>query len=114
MRPHPSGAIKNVIIAVYILLALGYFVPIAGLIGVIVAYVKRGDAELSWMYDHFTWLINTFWIALAIALAGVLTLYFAIGGLLLVGGFVWMLYRLVKGGLRLNEERSPYDARERW
>ncbi len=109
MENRRLSALKNVVIAVYILLAVGYFIPFAGIIGVIIAYVKRADAGESWMQYHFTWLINTFWVALGIGFAGIVTIYFLIGWLLLVGGFVWTIYRLVKGALRLNEERSPYD-----
>lgn len=103
------ASLKNVAIAVYILIALSYFIPFSGLIGVIIAYVKRSDAEGTWVHGHFTWLINTFWIALGIGIAGALTLAVVFGWLLLTAGFIWTLYRLIKGALRLNEARSPYD-----
>jgi uncharacterized membrane protein len=103
------SSLKNVAIAVYVLQVLAYFIPFAGLIGLIIAYVKRSDAEGTWVYDHFIWLINTFWIALAASIVGVLTLSVIFGWLILAAGFIWSLYRLIKGALRLNDGRSPYD-----
>jgi len=109
MDAYRQDSLKNVVWAVYVLMAMTYFVPLTGLIGVIIAYIKRPDAEETLYHYHFTWLINTFWIALSVYIVGFLTLVFVIGWAILFGGFVWILYRLVKGGLRLNEERSPYD-----
>jgi len=37
------------------------------IIAVIINYVKRGDARGTWLESHFTWQINTFWAALAMA-----------------------------------------------
>jgi uncharacterized membrane protein len=109
MEAQRIASLKNVAWAIYALLALSYFIPFTGLIGIIIAYVKRPDAEGTFLHFHFTWLINTFWIALIITLIGILTLFIMVGWAVMFGGFVWALYRLIKGGLRLNEDRSPYD-----
>ena len=35
-------------------------VALAGIVGVIVCYVKRGEARGTWVESHFDWLIGTF------------------------------------------------------
>ena len=37
---------------------------IVGIVGLIVAYVKRDDAQGTWVASHFSWLIRTFWYSL--------------------------------------------------
>ena len=36
-------------------------VGLLGIIGVIVAYVKRDEAQGTWVASHLRWLIRTFW-----------------------------------------------------
>ncbi|MEI2609474.1 MAG: hypothetical protein V9G20_12675 [Candidatus Promineifilaceae bacterium] len=62
-------------------------VVIAGIVGVIIAYVKRGEARGTWVASHFDWLIATFWWSLLwdlIALViGILTFWILGLGILL-------------------------------
>src|SRR5438094_5597635 len=37
---------------------------IVGIIAIILAYVKRPDAEGTWLASHYRWLIRTFWFSL--------------------------------------------------
>ena len=46
------------------LIVFAPLVGVAGIVGVIIAYVKRGDAQGTWVASHFTWLIRTFWWSL--------------------------------------------------
>ena len=39
-------------------------VAIAGIVGVIIAYVKRDEARGTWVASHLDWLIGTFWWSL--------------------------------------------------
>jgi uncharacterized membrane protein len=84
-----------------------------GIVGVIVAYVKRGDARGTWLESHMTWLIRTFWwstvwaligwvvlIALAIVLIG-----FALGPLIWGVTAIWVLYRVIRGILLFKDSR---------
>lgn len=84
------------------------------IIAVIIGYVKRGDAQGSWLESHFAWAIRTFWIALAIgALVGLvglpLVLVFGLGFVVWIVGFgllgLWAIYRIARGWLRLNAHR---------
>lgn len=89
-------------------------VVIAGIVGVIIAYVKRGEAQGSWVASHFDWLIATFWWSLLwdlIALVvGVLTFWILGLGILLAililaATSIWVIYRVIRGYLAFKDSR---------
>ncbi len=93
--------------------AFAPLVGIAGIAGVIVAYVKRPDARGTWVESHFTWLIRTFWWSLLwslVAGAVLVTL-----GLVLIGipiaiamfaaTSIWGIYRVIRGYLLFKDNR---------
>jgi uncharacterized membrane protein len=73
---------------------------------VVIDYVKRDDALGTWLESHFRWQIRTFWWSLLWALIGGVLLLVLIGWLVLAVAGVWVLYRIVKGWLRLAEQRE--------
>jgi uncharacterized membrane protein len=78
---------------------------IAGIAGVIVAYIKRSEATGIWK-SHFDNQIETFWIWLVLMIAGGLTFWMlGLGFLVIAIGFVWFLYRTIKGLLRAVESK---------
>ena len=85
-----------------------------GIIGVIIAYVKRPGARGTWLESHMTWLIRTFWwstvwavigwivlLALAIVLIG-----FALGPLIWAVTAIWVLYRVIRGIIYFKDQRA--------
>jgi len=98
--------LKTVATVVYALQAAGFFVGITWIIAVIVDYVKRDDAKGSWLESHFTWQIRTFWWGLLWGVIGGVLLLVLVGYLVLVANAVWIIYRIVKGWLRLAERRE--------
>ncbi len=88
-------------------------VCLAGIVGVIIAYVKRGEAQGTWVASHFTWLIRTFWWSLLWDVIGVLILVTL--GLILIGipiaiaifvaTSIWGIYRLVRGFLLFKDSQ---------
>ena len=100
---------KKVVFVVYLLYALSYLFGITYLIGLIIAYVKKGDASQAWMEDHLRWQINTFWVTVILSIIGVATLFIGIGWFILIGSAIWNIYRIVKGWLQYNDELSPYN-----
>lgn len=77
------------------------------LIAVVISYVKRGEARGTFLESHFRWQIRTFWFALLwLLVSGALALPL-IGiplALLLAGGSgLWVLYRVVRGWINLND-----------
>ncbi|HKY01159.1 MAG TPA: hypothetical protein VJM53_01255 [Burkholderiales bacterium] len=82
------------------------------IVAVILNYVKRGDAKGSWAESHYRWQIRTFWFALLWLLVGwtlILTVVgIVVGGPLLLILPVWLIYRIVRGWLRLNDKKAMY------
>ena len=108
----PSGATvngKRITFIVYILQASGLFVGLPLIAGVTINYVKRADVKGSWLESHFRWQIRTFWFSLLFAFIGIATYIFLIGYFILIADGIWMIYRIVKGLLYLNEEREMYQ-----
>ena len=95
---------------------LHFIAPLAnalGIVGVIVCYVKRGDAQGTWVASHFRWLIRTFWYSLLWCVVGwivfVVLLIVLIGpilaGAMWAVSFVWVLYRVIRGYLLFNDSK---------
>jgi uncharacterized membrane protein len=78
------------------------------LIAVILNYAKRSDTRGTYLESHFRWQIRTFWFALLwLLFSGLLFLTvigFPLAILLLCGTGLWILYRIIRGLLRLMDE----------
>jgi uncharacterized membrane protein len=98
--------LKTIVTVVYALQAAGFFLGITWLIAVIVDYVKRDDAAGTWLESHFRWQIRTFWWGLLWGIIGGILMLILIGWLVLAANAVWIIYRIVKGWLRLAERRE--------
>jgi uncharacterized membrane protein len=83
------------------------------LLAVVLNYMKRGEARGTFLESHFRWQIRTFWFALLWVLVSLLLAFTLIGiplAFLLAGiAGVWVLYRVVRGWLNLNEGRALPD-----
>ncbi len=99
---------KKVIFVVYLLYALSYIFGITYIIGIVIAYIKKGDTDTAWIEDHFRWQINTFWVTMVLGAIGIITALVGIGWLILIGLAIWNVYRIVKGWMRYNDGLSPY------
>lgn len=80
------------------------------IIAIILNYVKRGEARGTWLESHLSWQIRTFWYAALWVLVSLLLMLTFIGiplalGLIALAG-LWVLYRVVRGWLRLNDRRE--------
>ncbi|HLU20593.1 MAG TPA: hypothetical protein VKZ66_11610 [Pusillimonas sp.] len=106
----PPDSLKTVAVVVYALQAIGYFVGITALIGVIIAHIKIGDARGTWLESHFRWQIRTFWYSLLWGIIGALLIAVLVGYLVLAVAFVWSIYRVAKGWLRLIDGKAMYTA----
>jgi uncharacterized membrane protein len=72
---------------------------------------KREDARGTWVDSHFRWQIRTFWITLAGSIVFWILSLIVIGIPLLIALYIWAIYRIVKGWLRLYERRSVSPER---
>jgi len=93
---------------IYALQALGHFTFITWIVAIILNYVKKDDVKNTWLETHFQWQIRTFWYGLAWYILGTLTFVFIIGYFILVANLIWVIYRIIKGWLRLSENKEMY------
>ena len=81
--------------------------------GVILAYLKRRDLEGTGLAGHITWQIRTFWIQLAavVLTAGLTATWILIPLAWITGGlgWLWFVYRVVKGWIRHSNEQPIED-----
>jgi uncharacterized membrane protein len=97
---------------VYILYLVGLLVPLTPLVGVIIAYVNRGEAP-EWARSHYRFQIRTFWIGALYSLIGVLACFIIVGFFWLCFVLVWWVVRCVKG-MRAIGVGMPYERAETW
>ncbi len=119
----------------YALYLLSYFTAgLTWLVAIIINYVKRPEANGTWLHSHFDWQIKTFWYSIFMAvLATVLLIWglpvslvalasdhpavqwslFSFGGMLVFLGILlwifvalWHLYRIVRGWLALLSRKA--------
>ena len=109
--PQELEQLKNFTLAVYILQALSVFWGLTAVVGVIINYVKREDAIGTLYESHFNWQIRTFWFGLLWGFVGFILIFaFGLGFVILTVDWIWMIYRVVKGWIKLNEGKTVYTA----
>jgi uncharacterized membrane protein len=97
---------------IYILYLVSLLVGVTSIVGVIMAYVNRGDAP-DWVRSHYRFQIRTFWIGLLYTALSLLTFIVIIGIFLGMFGFVWWVVRCAKG-LKLLARGEPYENAATW
>jgi len=100
-------SLKKLTAIVYGLQAASLLVGFTALAGVIVNYVKYPDVRGTWLAAHFDYQIRTFWWSLLWVVVGMATALHLVGFAVLLGGLVWFVYRVVRGWLRLQDNRTP-------
>ncbi|ABI57480.1 DUF4870 family protein [Alkalilimnicola ehrlichii MLHE-1] len=116
-RQQPPGAGQSdsgrqLVLVIYILYLVGLFVMLTAIAGLILAYIKRCDADPV-SASHYRYQIRTFWIGLLYFVVGMITTPIGIGFLVLVLTLLWFLTRCIKG-LVLNSERRAIAEPTTW
>jgi uncharacterized membrane protein len=128
--PGEPAASANMVTLTNVIYGLHAFSAVTGLIGtativgafltgwpsiiaVILNYVKRSDVEGTYLASHFSWQIRTFWFALLWVLIafllGITIIGIPIALLIAAGAGIWVLYRIIRGWLAL-QDRRPVPA----
>jgi uncharacterized membrane protein len=102
------NSLQTLTTVVYGLQAASFVVGITSLVAVIINYVKREDVAGTWLESHFRWQIRTFWFGLLWGVLGGLLFVVVVGWFILVADCVWIIYRIVKGWLNLNDGKTMY------
>ncbi|MES2958055.1 MAG: hypothetical protein V4792_07695 [Pseudomonadota bacterium] len=98
------ASLKQVTMVVYALQALGFLTGgVTAIIAIVVNYVKREDAAGTLYQSHFDWQIRTFWWGLLWGAVGMLLVVVVVGFAVLFVAWIWTVYRVVKGWLKLTE-----------
>ena len=123
----PSSSLISTTLLVYALLGVAAVVGlvssgfpliapltgVVGIVGIILAYLKRGEAAGTWLESHYRWLIRTFWYSLlwgaigavVFVLLAIILIGLFIGYLIWVATTIWVLYRLLRGYMLFNESK---------
>ncbi|TYL48731.1 DUF4870 family protein [Marinomonas sp. IMCC 4694] len=100
-----ENAKSNVVIA-YVFMLLGIFTGVFWLIGAIWAMVKISDARGTYFEDHYVNIISTFWWGIFLTVVGLVLALFFIGYFVLLGVWIWSIFRMVKGIARATSNQS--------
>ncbi len=111
---YSSNSLWKLTHVLYALLACAPIFLITPIIALMIAYIKREDAQGTVFAGHFTWIIRTFWlifIAFAVTfpfifIMKLLIILAPIGFLLFGMVSLWYGYRILKGWWRLFEKKE--------
>ena len=100
---HAFSALTGMLSSAFIVTA--FLTAWPSIIAVILNYLKRDEAYGSYLQSHFRWQIRTFWFALLWLIVMFLLVLTLIGipaaWIIGVVTGLWVLYRIVRGWLRL-------------
>lgn len=100
---------KSIANLVYLIQAVAVFTALPFLIAVIINYIKKSDVKGSLAESHFRWQIRTFWFSLLWVIIGGVLAFVIVGYVILFANYIWVIYRILKGWLRLNDDKLMYD-----
>jgi uncharacterized membrane protein len=83
------------------------------IVGLIIAYVKRGELAGTPFESHMTSAIRTFWISLIGGIIGAVLLVVGIGFIIWAVLAVWQIFRVIRGMVRAIDGR-PIDDPTGW
>jgi uncharacterized membrane protein len=101
---------KQITQVIYALYAGGFVTGgLTSIAAIILNYVKRDEVVGSMYESHFRWQMRTFWFGLLWSVVGWITAIIVVGFLILAAVFIWTIYRIVVGWLRLSEGKPMYQ-----
>jgi uncharacterized membrane protein len=105
---HAFSALMGVISSAAVVTA--FLTGWPSILAVILNYAKRSDVRGSLLESHFRWQIRTFWFALFWVVVAVFlfvtVILIPLAWLVVVITGLWVLYRIGRGWLALNEGRA--------
>lgn len=115
LRPLPTPAqldsLRKLSHVLYALYACAWLsCGLTALIAVIINYIKREETVGTLYESHFRWQIQTFWYAAIGSIIGFVSLIFLVGFLIFAVLSIWVIYRIAKGWLYLNDSRPVGEA----
>ena len=99
------ASLKTLSTVIYALYAVSLFFGVTALAAIVLNYIKREDAQGTWLESHFRWQIRTFWWSLLWLIVGAITLIILVGWVVWGVACIWFIYRIAKGWLNLNDNK---------
>lgn len=113
-HPTPANAeqsAKTLTTVIYALYAAAFLLGgVTAIAAIVINYVKKDEVAGTWLASHFRWQIRTFWFGLLWGILGTILLLAIVGWFILIANAVWVIYRIVKGWLNLNDGKPMYEA----
>src|SRR4051812_39295828 len=98
------SSLRTITVVVYALQAAGFFTAGLGwIVAIVINYVKKEEAAGTPYESHFRWQMRTFWFGLLWGIVGGLLVIVFVGFAILFANTIWIIYRIVKGWLYLND-----------
>src|SRR6185369_4173562 len=89
---------------VYAFYAAALLYGITMVFGVVVAYLYRDSADGTWYRSHYDYQIAIFWKSLVYFLIAIpLTFFYGLGMLIVLGTYLWVIVKIIKGWRCLAE-----------
>jgi uncharacterized membrane protein len=106
---HAASAVIGMFSSAFIATAFLFGLP--SIIAVVMNYIRRSDANGTYLESHFSWQLRTFWLALlwvtVVFLLSLPLFFILVGfvtfpiGIFIIG--VWVIYRVARGWLKLKD-----------
>lgn len=96
---------KSLTTIIYALYAAAFLFGISAIAAIMMNYIKRDDVAGTFLESHFRWQMRTFWFGLLWGIIGAITTLILVGWLILFVNTLWIVYRIVKGWLNLNDNK---------
>ena len=100
-----TQSLRSLTMVIYALYAAGFITAISPIAAIIMNYLKRDEVAGTWLEGHFRWQMRTFWFGLLWGVIGTFLTIVVVGFPILVANAIWIIYRLIKGFLKLNENQ---------
>jgi uncharacterized membrane protein len=104
------AGLKQITLVIYVLQALSFAFGVTAIVGLVINYIKKDEVAGTYLQSHFDWQIRTFWWGLLWAVIGFILAFVLIGFAVMFAAWVWAIYRVVKGWLKLNDNQPVMPA----
>lgn len=112
-RPPQTGFDFNRPTIISLLYLASFLFGITALVGVVLAYVWKGEPAAEWELSHYRYLIRTFWIGFLGAIVGIVLMIVLVGFLILGAVAVLVIVRSVLS-LVNAQKRQPMPNERTW
>ena len=104
--------LMHLVVAVGAVIPGGQWGPALLVVALVIDLVKKSDAEGTWLASHFSYRIRSvLWAGILYIVTFPLWLLFVVPGWIAWGIIsIWFLYRIVKGMVRMNQQRPMVSA----